>query len=160
MQKQAQDFSKKCDQCQKFAPSIHQLEELLNPISSSWPFAQCGLDIVGPFPKATGKKRWLLVGIDYFTKWVEVEPLANIRDIDVKRFVWRNLVTRFGIPKVLISNNRLQFDSKDFQRYYLELGIANKYFTPSYPKINGQAKVTNKSIMNGLKKRLDDSKGR
>ena len=69
-------------------------------------------------------------------------------------------MTRFGIPKVLISNSRLQFDNKDFQRYYLELGIANRYSTPSYPQINGQAKVTNKSIMNGLKKRLDDSKGR
>jgi len=57
------------------------------------------LDIIGPFPRATGNKRWLLVGIDYFTKWVEAEPLANIRDTDAKRFVWKNIVTRFGVPK-------------------------------------------------------------
>lgn len=67
-----------------------------------------------PFPKATGSKRWLLVGIDYFIKWVKVEPLANIRDIDFKRFVWRNFMTWFGVPKVLISDNRLQFESKAF----------------------------------------------
>ena len=54
---------------------------------SSWPFAQWGLDIVGPFPKVAGNKRYLLVGIDYFTKWVEAEPLANIRDTNAKRFV-------------------------------------------------------------------------
>ena len=42
---------------------------------------------MGPFPKAMGNKRYLLVGIDYFIKWVETEPLANIRDVDVKRFV-------------------------------------------------------------------------
>ena len=51
-----------------------------------WPFAQWGLDIVGPFPKVAGNKRYLLVGTNYFTKWVEVEPLANIRDVDAKKF--------------------------------------------------------------------------
>ena len=76
-------------------------------MSSLWPFAQWGLDIIGPFPKAAGNKRYLLVGTDYFTKWVEVEPLANIRDANAKRFIWRNIVTRFGVPRVLISNNEL-----------------------------------------------------
>ena len=51
-----------------------------------------GLDIIEPFPKAT--QRYLLVATDYFTKWVEAEPLANIRDQDVKRFVWQNIVIR------------------------------------------------------------------
>ena len=46
-----------------------------------------GLDIVGAFPKETGNKKYLMVDIDYFTKWVEVEPLANIRDVDVKKFL-------------------------------------------------------------------------
>ena len=73
---------KKCDQCQRFAPNMHQPGEVLNPLSSPWPFTQWGLDIVGHFPKATGNKRYLLVGTDYFTKWVETEPLANIRDVD------------------------------------------------------------------------------
>ena len=56
-------------------------------MSSPWPFAQWGLDIVGPFPKATGNKRYLLVGTDYFAKLVEAEPLANIRDVDAKKFI-------------------------------------------------------------------------
>ena len=65
------------------------------------------MDIVGPFPKAVGNKRFLVVSTDYFTKWVEAKPLANIRDVDVKRFVWKNIVTRFEIPHSLISNNGL-----------------------------------------------------
>ena len=60
---------------------------------------------MGPFPKAAGNRRWLLVDIDYFTKWVEAEPLSNIRDVNIKRFVWKNIVTRFGIPHILISDN-------------------------------------------------------
>ena len=96
-------------------------------MSSPWPFAQWGLDIVGPFPKAVENKRYLLVSTNYFTKWVKAEPLANIRDVDAKRFVWRNIVTRFGVPRTLISDNGLQFDSKAFRRYCYELGIANRY---------------------------------
>jgi len=78
---------KKCDQCQRFAPNIHQREGDLNSLSSPWPFAQWGLDIVGSFPKAVGNRRWLLVGTDYFTKLVKAKPLANIRDVDARRFM-------------------------------------------------------------------------
>ena len=102
----------------------------------------------------------MLVSIDYFTKWVESEPLANIRDVDAKKFLWKNIVTRFGVPNTLISDNGLQFDSKSFRRYCCELGITNMYSTPAYPQGNGQVEAVNKVIVNGLKKRLDDAKGR
>ena len=71
--------------------------------------------------------------MDYFTKWVETEPLANIKDVDAKRFIWRDIITRFGVPHTLILGDGLQFDSKAFRRYYGELGIRNRYFTPAYP---------------------------
>ena len=93
MQKDAQEYVKKCDQCRRFFSNIHQPGGVLYSLSSPWPFAQWGLDIVGPFPKAMGNRRWLLVETDYFTKWVEVKPLSNIRDIDAKKFVWKNIVT-------------------------------------------------------------------
>ena len=102
----------------------------------------------------------MLVSTDYFTKWVEAKPLANIRDVDVKRFVWKNIVTRFGVPHTFISDNGLQFDSKVCRRYCCDLGIRNRYSTPAYPQRNGQAEVVNKVILNGLKKRLDDVKGK
>ena len=69
-----------------------------------------------PFPKVARNMMWLLVSTDYFTKWVKVKPLANIKDVDAKRFVWKNIVTRFGIPYTLISDNGLQFNSKVFRR--------------------------------------------
>ena len=53
----------------------------------------------------------MLVAIDYFTKWAEAEALANIHDIDVKKFVWKNIITRFGVLDSLISDNGLQFDN-------------------------------------------------
>ena len=112
------------------------------------------------FPKAVRNKRYLLVGTDYFTKWVKVEPLANIRDMDAKKFFWKNIVTWFGVLRTLISDNGLQFDGKSFRGYCCDLGITNRYSTPAYPQGNGQAKAVNKVIVNGLKKRLDDAKGK
>ena len=134
MQKEAQEYVRKCDQCQRFALNIHHLGGVLNPLSSPWLFAQWGLDIVGPFPKVLGNKKYLLVDTDYFIKWVETKLLANIRDVDVKRFIWKNIVTRFGVPHTLISDNGLQFDSKAFRQYCFDLGINNRYSTPAYPQ--------------------------
>jgi len=98
--------------------------------------------------------------VDYFTKWAEAEALANIRDVDFKKFVWRNIVTRFGVSESFVSDNGLQFDSKAFREFCSNLIIKNKYSTLAYPQSNGQAEATNKAIMNGLKKRLEGTKGR
>ena len=98
--------------------------------------------------------------VDYFTKWVKAEALINIWDVDVKKFVWKNIVIRFGVSDSLISNNGLQFDSRAFREFCCDLGIKNRYSTLAYPQSNGQAEAINKTILNGLKKRLDGTKGR
>ena len=160
MQKDAAEYVRSCERCQKHAPMIHQPAGRLNPVSSPWPFAQWRLDILGPFPQAMGNRRFVLVAVDYFTKWAEVETLANIRDTDVKKFVWKNIVTRFGVPNSLVTDNGLQFDSNAFRTFCSELGIRNKYSTLAYPQSNGQAEAVNKTNLNGLKRRLDGAKGR
>jgi len=83
----------------------------------------------------------VVVATYYFTKWVEAETLANIRDVDVKKFVWKNIVKRFGVPRALMSNNGLQFDSKIFWEYCGSLRITNRYSSLAYPRSNGQAEV-------------------
>ena len=89
-----------------------------------------------------------------------MEALANIQDMDVKKFIWKNIVTRFGVSNSLISDNGLQFDSRAFRKFCCDLNIKNRYSTPAYPQSNGQAEATNKAVVNGLKKRLDGPKGR
>ena len=84
-----------------------------------------------------GNRIFVLAAVDYFTKWTEAEALANIRDIDVKKFVRRNIVTRFGVLESLVSDNKLQFDSRAFHEFCSNLGIKNKYSTPAYPQSNG-----------------------
>ena len=88
-----------------------------------------------------GNKKYLLVGTDYFTKWVEAEPLANIRNVDAKRFVWKNIVTRFGVPHVLISNNGLQFDSKMLENTVANWGLLIGILLRLNPKGMGRLKL-------------------
>uniref|UniRef100_A0A2N9JBM8 Uncharacterized protein n=1 Tax=Fagus sylvatica TaxID=28930 RepID=A0A2N9JBM8_FAGSY len=152
--------SRKCDKCQRFAPKIHQPAQELNPLSSPWPFAQWGLDIVDPLPQAPGNKKFLIVATDYFTKWVEAEPLSHIWEVDTKRFLWKSIITRFGIPWAVISDNGTQFEGKLFKGFCSELGIKNFFSSPGYPQSNGQAEVSNKVILDGIKKRLEEAKGR
>ena len=100
-----------------------------------------------------------MVSANYFTKWVEAEALANIRDVDMKKFVWKKIITRFRVPRALVSDNGLQFDSKIFREYCGSLNITNRYSSPAYPQSNKQVEATNKTIINGYKKRLVGAKG-
>nr|KYP60613.1 hypothetical protein KK1_023020 [Cajanus cajan] len=63
------------------------------------------MDILGPFPLAKGQLKFLLVAIDYFTKWMEACPLAKITIEIVQRFNYRNIICRFGIPHTLVTDN-------------------------------------------------------
>ena len=83
-------------------------------MTTPWSFSQWGLDIMGPFPTVVRKLKFLVVGIDYFTKWVEVEALATITEKNIRSFVWKNIIYKYGIPRVLVSDNGKQFDNNAF----------------------------------------------
>ena len=83
MKVDAADYTRKCDHCQRFAPILKSPAQDLISISSPWPFAQWGIDIVGPLPTAPAQKKLLLVASDYFSKWIEVEVFSSIKDRDV-----------------------------------------------------------------------------
>ena len=83
---------------------IRQPAKELTPMTTPWPFAQWGLDIIGSFLIAIRQLKFLIVGIDYFTKWIEAEALATITEKNVRSFVWKNIVCRYEIPRVLVSN--------------------------------------------------------
>ena len=103
--------------------------------------------------------KYLVVGIDYFTKWVEAEPLAKITQQNVKNFIWKNIMCRFGVPRVLILDNGQQFDnalSKDFCEHF---GIQNRFSSPTHPQANDQAEVANRSLLKIIKTQLEWAKG-
>ena len=78
------------------------------------------------------------MAIDYFTKWVEAEPMTSIIEAKVTSFVWENIICKYGVPHVIISNNGKQFDNPKFQKFCHDLGVKNHYSSPRHPQANGQ----------------------
>ncbi|XP_025670187.1 uncharacterized protein [Arachis hypogaea] len=112
MMSDAQEFVKNCKKCQENANFHKAPPEELNLMLAPQPFAQWGVDLLGPFPPGPGQVKYLIVAIDYFTKWVEAEPLASISAANCQKFMWKQVVTRFGIPEAIISDNGTQFTDK------------------------------------------------
>ena len=117
MKSDAANYVRKCDRCQRQAPILRSPAQDLMSISSPWPFAQWGIDIVRPLPVAPTRKKLLLVATDYFSKWIEAEAFASIKDKEVTQFIWKNIVCQFGIPRSIISDNRPQFDSRVYRKF-------------------------------------------
>lgn len=107
MQKNAVRYIKKCPKCQMFTNKIHQPAQELYPISSPWHFAQWGLNLIGSLPTASGNRKYLFIATDYFTKWVEAIALASIKDSDIIKFFWENIITRFGVQGHLYQTTKL-----------------------------------------------------
>ncbi|KAM1203864.1 hypothetical protein ACFX2J_019631 [Malus domestica] len=126
---------------------------------SPWPFAQWGLDLIGPMPAGKGKVRYAIVAVDYFTKWAEVEPLATITEAKIEAFVWKNILCRFGIPNAIVTDNGRQFDNKNFRMFCSKFNINLCFASPAHPQSNGQVEAVNKIIKHTLKTSLDKAKG-
>ena len=154
------DYVKKCDPCQRMSPILKSPVQDLVSISNPWPFTQWGIDIVGPLPTAPAQKKLLLVATNYFSKWIEFDAFASIKDKDVTRFIWKNIVCWFGIPRSIVSDNGPHFNSRVYRDFCHELKIKNLYSTPRYPQSNGQDEASNKTLLTALKKRLDSAKGK
>ena len=103
--------------------------------------------------------KFLLVAIDYFTKWVEVEALETINEARIQNFVWKNIICRFRITRTIILDNGRQFNSQGFKDFCLSIGIKNQFSSLGHPQANGQTEVTNRTLLKINKAKLDDTKG-
>ena len=159
MLKDATNLVRRCRICQEHAKISCLPAEPLTSVTSPWPFQQWGLDILGPLPIGKGQCKFIIIAVDYFTKWAEAEPLATITEQKIRNFVWRAIVCRFGIPRALVSDNGKQFDNTKFKDFCAELGIKNYYSSPAHPQSNGQAEVTIRTLKAALKTKLEDLKG-
>jgi len=151
---------RKCKPCQKHGNLIHQKQEQLHHILSPWPFAKWGMDILDPFSPGKGQVKFLIVAVDYFTKWIEAKPLTTITSQQVQQFVWKDIIFRYGVPHTIITNNGRQFIDKELAKFYTGLGIKHITSSVEHPQTNEHAEAANKVILVELRKRLDTVKGR
>jgi len=103
--------------------------------------------------------KYLVVAIEYFTKWIKAEQVAQITAHKITHFVWKNIVCRFGVPKRFVSNNGTQFASQQLGKLCSEVGIKQVFASVEHPQTNGQVESVNRILLRGLKRRLEKAKG-
>ncbi|VFQ86055.1 unnamed protein product [Cuscuta campestris] len=153
MRKDCEEYVRKCPTCQQFQNIPGKPATNYTPISSVIPFSRWGIDLVGALPKGAGQASWIVVAIDYFTKWVEAEPLAGITGRQMIDF-GTNILCRFGVSKQIISDNGTQFEEAEFQDFLKTWGIQHTKVSVAYPQANGQVENVNRTIIDGIKKKL------
>ncbi|XP_019191511.1 PREDICTED: uncharacterized protein LOC109186059 [Ipomoea nil] len=159
MAKECAEYARGCPTCQHFHAEPGRLATSYTPISTVIPFSRWGIDIVGALPMGSAKRKYIMVAIDYFTKWVEVEPLATITSTRCTKFIRRNILYRFGVPMQIISDKRRQFESKEFKAFCDQWYIKHTRVTVAYPQANGQVENANRIIVDGIKKNLGAAGG-
>ena len=105
MKMDCMEYARKYDKCQRFMPLSKAHPEELMSKTSLLPFVVWGIDLIGRLPKGRGSVQYIIVTIDYFTKWVEVKALASITPVKIKEFIYKNIVCRYGVPHTIISDN-------------------------------------------------------
>ena len=151
MQHDAREHMKKCDKFQRHGDMHLAPPSELKSLSSPWPFAWWGLDLLRTFVVGTNQNKYLIVAVDYFTKWIEAEALAKIIAQNVLRFYKRNNLARFGIPQEIVTDNGTQFTDCTFHEFITKLGTTQHLASVEHPQTNGQAETTNMVILRGLK---------
>nr|GEW51649.1 reverse transcriptase domain-containing protein [Tanacetum cinerariifolium] len=137
MHKDARDMIQKCSDCQIHRLVARHPQQSMTLITTLWPFCKWGIDIAGPFSEGPGKVKFLIVAMDYFTKWIEAKAVATITGGQVKKFVWDNIVCRFGIPREIISDNCKQFSDNPFKDWCDKLNIIQWFASVKHPQSNG-----------------------
>ena len=99
------ELLKKCDACQGRTNLYELLTEHLHSFSSLLPLNKKGIDILSPLRIGIHQLEYLIVAIDYFSKWFDAEPMAIITSKRVKKFLWRSILCRYGVLNALIVNN-------------------------------------------------------
>ena len=90
-----------------------------------------------PFKVSTSQKKFLILAIDHFTKWIEVEAISTTTEARIQHFFWKEVICRFGIPHILIMDNGKQFDNEKFKTFCFELGIKLRFTSVAHPQTNG-----------------------
>jgi hypothetical protein len=152
-QKDAEQLVKQCNGCQRFSKHQNTPAAALKTIPLTLSFAVWGLDMVGPFKTAPGGLTHLLVAMDKFTKWIEAKPIKKLDGSSTIKF-FNNIITRYGVPHSIITDNGTNFAKGVFAKYCGQKGIRLDLASVAHPQSNGQVEKANGLILAGIKPRL------
>ena len=144
-------WCKTCHECQK-ASDKRLTYEPQTPILSYGSFEKWGIDAIGPVPRANSGKRFIIMGVDYMTRWEEAIATSSVTAKEVARFVYENICCRFGVPLEILSDRGPGFRGDLMGELMEKLGIACRHSTPYYLQCNGLVEKVNGIIVKMITK--------
>lgn len=148
-------FAKSCEKCQMHGNLQSVPADELHSIIKPWPFRGWALDLIGKIhPASTKGHEYILVGVDYFTKWVEAVPLKDVTQKEIIDFIENNIICRFGIPQTITTDQGTVFIGKRVEEYAKTRQIKMLSSTPYYAQANGQVEAMNKILISLIKKHI------
>jgi transposase InsO family protein len=147
MYDEAKLFVRRCIQCQRHK-NINTRDAM--PLTSNLQidiFDVWGIDFMGLFPNSEGYE-YILVVIDYVSKWVEVLPCRAADAMHSNKMFHEVIFPRYGVPRIVISDGGSHFIDRTFQKALSEVGVDHQIATPYHPQMSGEAETSNKQIKN------------
>ena len=155
--KDAHQFVSTCDKCQRMGNISKKDEPPMHPILEVELFDLWGIDFMGPFP-ASYNNLYILLAIDYVSKWVEAIPTRTNDAKVVAQFLRSHIFSRFGTPRALITDNGTHFCNKVIDKVLQKYGVRHRTSLAYHPQSNGQAEVSNREIKSILEKTVNNSR--
>jgi len=144
---------RKWHKSQVYVDKVNVAPTSLNVLTAPWPFSMWGIDIIGAIePKASNIHRFILVAINYFTKWVEAASYGNVTSKVIAKFIRKELICRYRLPSRIITNNGKNLNNKVMTELCDEFKIQHHNSSPYCPKMNGAVEAANKNIKKIIQK--------
>ena len=155
MLKDIEEYVKSCDRCQRRGKTKGKHE--LHSIKVEEPFSRIGIDIVGPLPESKNGNRYIVVAMDYFTKWPEARALREATAKEVAKFIYEDIICRHGCPKRILSDRGTHFNNQVVKQLMEKFDIKHGFSTPYHPKTNGLVERFNKTLCESLAKLKEEN---
>lgn len=150
------DWCRKCEVCASSNGPQPRRKAPMRQYNVGSPFERIAIDIAGPFPTSDQGNKYILVAMDYFTKWAEAYALPNQEATTVADVLIKEFISRFGVPRELHSDQGRNFESEIFQRMCEVLGIHKTRTTALHPQSDGMVERMNRTMGKYLSKVVSD----
>src|SRR6266536_5704407 len=142
------EYVKSCYECQRRGgPKENNRKRTIVPMDI---FERWGIDIVGSLSQMEDGYRYIVVAMDYFSRWPEARPLTHANVWQVTRFIYEEIICRFGTPRVLQSNREMHFINEVIQELTDKFRIQHNLSSPYYLQNNGLVECFNRTLYEGL----------
>jgi hypothetical protein len=136
----------KCHACQTYNNKIQSHIAPLHPVVSVGPFAKWGIDFMTSHPHSVRGHGYIIVDVDYFTKWAKPMPTFDNTGKTTVLFIFNYIITQFGVPQAIITDHGIHFPNFMMSELTKKLGLLHENSTPYYTQVNGQVEEINKVL--------------